>query len=359
MAKMAGSTTKTLALVLNLFTAVHMAQTATLQQINATLTNNPTNVGFYLYVPDALAARPPILVNPHWCHGDAPSAFAASTFAPALAEEYGYIVIYPDSPNTVDKCWDVSSPQTLGHEGGGDSTGIVSMVAWTLAQYPQADRERVFVTGVSSGAMMTNVLVGAYPDVFAGGSAFAGVAAGCFGYGTAGLNETAVVDYWNEDCADGLVRYTPAEWTALVHGAYPAYPADGWRPKMQVFHGTEDEVLNYTNLGEEIKQWTGVFGLLPGEEAYNLLAVPAPTSVQLDTPLTNWTKTTYGKEEGEEQEGGGGGGDAWFEAYSAWNVTHNIPVLPDVVVDFFDLACVSTLNSTGTCFHWGQGGPLS
>lgn len=135
------------------------AQAASLQQLNVTLADNPTNVGFYIYVPDDLPVNPPILVNPHWCHGDAPSAYADSTFA-NLSSEYGFIIIYPDSPNLVDKCWDVSSPQTLTHDGGGDSTGIVSMVKWTLENY-DADPKRVFVTGVSSGAMMTNVLVGA------------------------------------------------------------------------------------------------------------------------------------------------------------------------------------------------------
>lgn len=138
---------------------VSSGQAASLQQLNVTLANNPTNVGFYIYVPDNLPADPPILVNPHWCHGDAPSAYADSTFA-NLSSEHGFIVIYPDSPNLVDKCWDVSSPETLTHDGGGDSTGIVSMVHWTLEKF-KADPKRVFVTGVSSGAMMTNVLVGA------------------------------------------------------------------------------------------------------------------------------------------------------------------------------------------------------
>lgn len=137
---------------------VTAVQAAALQRVNVTLTKNPTSVGFYIYVPDELPPSPAILVNPHWCHGDAPSAYAGSTFA-EKADEHGFIVIYPDSPNLVDKCWDVSSPQTLLHDGGGDSTAIVSMVQWTLDNF-QADARRVFVTGVSSGAMMTNVLLG-------------------------------------------------------------------------------------------------------------------------------------------------------------------------------------------------------
>ena len=135
---------------------------------------NPTNVTFYLYVPSKLQAKPPILVNPHWCHGDASDCFKGTQLA-TLADTYGYLMIFPDSPNTADKCWDVSSNATLTHNGGGDSLGIVSMVKYTLAKY-NADPTRVFSMGTSSGAMMTNVLLGSYPDIFAAGSAWAGVA---------------------------------------------------------------------------------------------------------------------------------------------------------------------------------------
>ncbi|ROV88300.1 hypothetical protein VMCG_10487 [Cytospora schulzeri] len=297
---------------------------ASLQQLNVSLANNPSDVGFYIYVPDTLASNPPILVNPHWCHGDAPSAYADSTFA-NLSSQYGFIVIYPDSPNQADKCWDVSSPETLTHNGGGDSLGIISMVKWTLAMY-NGDPRRVFATGVSSGAMMTNVLLGTYPDVFAGGSAFAGVALGCFGEDVP-ANASDVVDYWNDGCATGKIHHTPQEWAEIVRRAYPGY-GDRWRPKMQVFHGTVDAVLNYTNLREEIKEWTGVFKLSQ-----------TPTITIANTPVANWTKYVYGHAD-------------WFEAYSAWNVTHDISVQVDEVVDWFDLKCRGI-----DCFRWGQGGP--
>ncbi|KAH8903556.1 hypothetical protein BR93DRAFT_870005, partial [Coniochaeta sp. PMI_546] len=293
---------------------------ASLQQITANFGDNPTKVGFYIYVPDKLAANPPILVDPHWCHGSAQAAYTGSQFA-TLASKYGFIVIYPNSPNTADMCWDVSSAQTLTHNGGGDSLGIVNMVRWTIKQY-KADASRVFVTGVSSGAMMTNVLIGSYPDVFAAGSAFAGVPFGCFAKPG---NNTGAYDYWNGDCAAGKVTHTQAEWASIVRAAYPGYT--GWRPKMQVFHGTADETLNYVNFGEEVKEWTGVLGLSA-----------TPTSTTANTPLTGWTKTVYGN-------------NGWFEAYSAAGVSHNIPVQEANVVAFFQLNC------TADCFSWGQGGP--
>ncbi|KAI1754071.1 Alpha/Beta hydrolase protein [Xylaria castorea] len=291
------------------------ATAAALTKVTENFGANPRNVGFYIYVPDKLAANPPVLVNPHWCHGDAQACYAGSQYA-TMASKYGFIVIYPDSPNTADKCWDVSSNATLTHDAGGDSLGIVSMVRWTLNKY-KGDPKRVFVTGVSSGAMMTSTLIGAYPDVFAAGSAFAGVPFGCFagnGYGV-----------WSDACATGKITHTPAEWAALVKAAYPGY--SGWRPKMQIFHGTVDETLNYNNFGEEVKEWNAVLGYSQ-----------TPTISTANTPVSNWTKYTYGHND-------------WFEAYSAGGVSHNIQNQEAVVMSWFDLACIS-----GSCFSWGTGG---
>ncbi|KAM7199119.1 Alpha/Beta hydrolase fold [Rhypophila sp. PSN 637] len=314
---MAPSLRKVIATAAALFS---LSQAASLEQITQDFGPNPTNVSFYIYVPDQLAPKPAVLVNPHWCHGTAAAAFGSSY--PALARKHGFIVIYPESPHKADQCWDVSSAETLTHNGGGDSLGIVSMVKWTLAKY-NADPSRVFVTGVSSGAMMTNVLIGSYPDVFAAGSAWAGVPFGCY---AAPGNNAGVYGYWNDQCATGKVKRASEEWKAIVEAAYPGYK--GWRPKFQTFHGTKDEVLDYVNFGEQIKEWTAVLGLSE-----------TPTATTENTPLSGWTKTTYGP-------------NGWFEAYSVAGVTHDIRVQADTVVKFFQLDC------TSECFSWGQGSPV-
>ncbi|KZL79975.1 feruloyl esterase b [Colletotrichum incanum] len=296
-----------------------LASAASLQQITD-FGPNPTNVSFYLYVPDSLIPNAPLLVFPHWCHGTAQDAFNWKPWRP-LADELGFVTIYPSTPWTADYCWDVSSPQTLSHEGGGDSLGIVSMVRWTLENY-DVDPDRVFVTGVSSGAMMTNVLVGAYPDVFAAGSAFAGVPFGCYA-----ADGFAV---WSDDCANGRITHTGEEWAAIVEAAYPGYA--GPRPKLQVLHGDVDNVLNVTNFYEEIKMWTTVLGL-----------GSTPTEVVENNPVEGWTKSIYGKK-------------GLFEAFLAHGIDHNIPDQPDEVVRFFDLDCVGescfsrkSLPVPGTC----------
>jgi acetylxylan esterase len=296
-----------------------MTSAASLQKIPTNFGANPTNVGFYIYVPDTLPSKPAVLVNPHWCHGTAEAAFRGSQYA-TLASKHGFIVIYPNSPNTADQCWDVSSKETLTHDGGGDSLGIVSMVKWTLAKY-NGDASRVFVTGVSSGAMMTQVLLGSYPDLFAAGSAFSGVPFGCFAP-TNGKN-SGVYGYWNDDCAKGRIKRSAEEWAGIVKAAYPGY--SGWRPKVQLFHGTKDEVLDFVNHEEAVKEWAAVLGV--GQ---------TPVTTTANTPVAGWTKHTYGP-------------SGWLEAFTAAGVPHDIRVQENTVLEFFKL------NYTTGYFAWGQG----
>ncbi|KAF2816625.1 uncharacterized protein BDZ99DRAFT_140399 [Mytilinidion resinicola] len=125
-----------------------LVSAASLQQITKFATN-PTNVGFYIYVPDKLASKPPILLVPHACHGKAQDACTGTKYA-TPANTYGNIVIYPDSPSTSDKCWDVSSTQSLTRNGSDNAHGIVSMIQWTLSNYA-GDASRVFVTAAYPG----------------------------------------------------------------------------------------------------------------------------------------------------------------------------------------------------------------
>ncbi|WP_433287863.1 extracellular catalytic domain type 1 short-chain-length polyhydroxyalkanoate depolymerase [Micromonospora sp. CA-244673] len=262
---------------------------------------NPSNLRMYLYVPDTVAARPGLLVVNHYCTGTGPAMYSGTQFA-ALADRYGYLVVYP-SVTRSSQCFDVSSPQALRRDGGSDPVGIKSMVDHVRQRYP-VDPNHIFATGVSSGAMMTNVLLGLYPDVFSAGAAFAGVPFGCFA--------TTNGSEWNSECANGQVVKTPQQWGDLVRNAYPGY--SGRRPRMQLWHGTNDETLRYPNFTEEIKQWTDVNGL-------------GQTPAYTDSPQAGYTRTRYG----------GTGGTATVEAISMQGVSHNLPVDAAQAVRFFGL----------------------
>jgi acetylxylan esterase len=264
---------------------------------------NPTNLAMHLYVPDRVPARPAVLVAVHYCTGSGPAFHSGTEFA-SLADRYGFIVIYPSATRS-GNCFDVSSPGALRHDGNSDPVGIVSMVNHVL-QRNNADPARVFVTGASSGAMMTNVLLGDYPDVFKAGAAFMGVPFGCFA--------TTDGSSWNSACAQGQLTKTPAAWGDLVRGAYPGYT--GPRPRMQLWHGTTDDTLRYPNFGEEIKQWTNVHGV-------------SQTPVLSDTPRANWNHTRYGN----------AGPQPPVEAYSIAGVGHSLPQggMAAEVIRFFGL----------------------
>lgn len=270
---------------------------------------NPSQLQMYVYRPDNAPARPAVVVAVHYCSGSGPAFFSGSGLAP-LADQYGFIVIFPSSTNA-DKCFDVSSPAALSRGGGSDPVGIMSMVTYAQQNYG-ADPNRVYAMGVSSGAMMTNVLLGDYPDVFKAGAAFAGVPFGCF----ASANSR-----WNSDCANGLIIKTAAQWGDIARGAYPGY--SGPRPRMQLWHGTADEILKYPNFGEEIKQWTNVLGV-------------SQTPTSTDTPAAGQTRTQYANSAGVVQ----------VEAYSLAGVSHNLPVNTAAAIHFFGLDGATTPPTT-------------
>ncbi|MEU8257178.1 PHB depolymerase family esterase [Micromonospora inaquosa] len=299
--------TRTLGVVMAAVTLAAAALTFATPASAATLTQvtnfgtNPTNLQMHLYVPDRVATRPAILLAMHYCTGTGP-AFHSGTQYASLADRYGFIVIYPSATRS-SKCWDVYSPQALRRGGGSDPVGLMSMVDYVRQRYA-ADPARIFATGTSSGAMMTNVMLGVYPDVFAAGASFAGVPFACFA--TGGTSE------WNSQCANGQLIRTAQQWGDLVREAYPGYT--GQRPRMQIWHGTNDETLRYPNFGEQVKQWTNVHRL-------------SQTATYTDSPQSGYTRTRYGSS----------GTMAPVEAISMQGVTHNLPVDAAQVIRFFGL----------------------
>jgi acetylxylan esterase len=233
--------------------------------------NNPSGLNMYIYVPDNVAARPALLVAIHYCTGTASALFSGyfHDYVTA-ADQNGYIIVFPEATRS-GQCFDVYSPQALTRGGGSDPVGIISMVNYAKSHF-NVDPNRVYVSGVSSGAMMTNVMAAEYPDVFKAGAAFMGVPATCFATGSS-------TNTWNSQCANGQISKTAQQWGDAARGMDPGY--SGPYPRMQLWHGTADGTLNFNNFGEEIKQWTNLNGV-------------SQTPVMTDSPSSGWTRTRYG-----------------------------------------------------------------
>ncbi|KAK0667317.1 Alpha/Beta hydrolase protein [Cercophora samala] len=249
---------------------VGLSNAASLTQVS-NFGSNPSGARFYIYVPDRLASNPAIITAVHYCSGTANAFYTGSPYA-RLADTHGFIVIYPESPNS-GGCWDVSSNAAYTRNSGANSHAIVNMVNWTIERY-SADRNRVFLAGLSSGAMMTNVLAATYPDVFKAASAYAGVPAGCFYTGT--------VAGWNNTCANGQSITTQEHWAQTARNMYPGYT--GARPKMMIYHGSADDIIYPRNFNETMKQWAGVLGYTYG----------SPRQTIANSPSAPYTKYVYG-----------------------------------------------------------------
>jgi acetylxylan esterase len=302
-----------LMIILILLASTGPATAAALKQIT-NFGNNPSNLEMHLYVPDIVKSKAPVLLAIHYCTGSGPTFFQNTGYK-TLADKYGFIVIYPTATRS-SKCFDVYSPAALKRDGGSDPVSMRSMIGYVQKNY-DVDSKRIFATGTSSGAMATNVMLALYPDVFAAGAAFAGVPYGCFA--------TTNGSEWNSECSGGRVIKSAQQWGDLVRNAYPGYA--GQRPRMQVWHGTNDTTLSYTNFGEEIKQWTNVNGL-------------SQTAAYTDSPMAGATRTRYGNT----------GKTAPVEAISFQGVGHNLPIEEEEAIRFFNLdgSSGSGSNSTNT-----------
>jgi acetylxylan esterase len=264
--------------------------------------NNPTGLTMAISLPARLAAKPAVIVALHGCGGSGSQYYSSANYD-SYAARSGFITIYPSSSRDFN-CWDVATTASLTHGGGGDSNGLVNMVNYVIATYG-ADPTKVYATGTSSGCMMTNVLLAAYPDVFAAGSCYSGVAANCLA-GSPGSSPISA----DPRCANGEIIKTGAQWAELVRAMYPGY--SGAYPRMQTFHGTADTLVRYPNLGEQLKEWSTLLGVQFSQNVTN-------------SPQSGYTKMVYG--DGTKLVG-----------YSAAGVGHTVPVNRDLDIAWFGLA---------------------
>lgn len=299
------------------------------------VTPNPTGIKMYYYVPAVTAGTSyplPIVVGLHGCQGNQTQVMG---FLKSAADTYKFMLAIPFA-NRVDQstpagattptgCWDVGSEDALENDSS-DPAGIAALVNYVGTTLrcdgnPCGDLTKVFATGQSSGAMMTNVLLGLYPDLFKAGASYMGVPFGCWASGVAAAHPAPGTETtlgaaagWSGACANGTVLHTPAEWAALL----PAY--DGIWPRMQIIHGAQDTLINYVNFAEQIDQWTAIHGLTTTPDATDHPVAPAGRV---------WTRTRYG----------GTGPQATVEAISISGMGHSAPVaeVAPEIIRFFGL----------------------
>ncbi len=276
----------------------------------------PDYVNMHIYVPDQLAPNPPIVVAPHHCQGTASSTYTEMASLRTIADSNGFIMIYPEA--TGQNCWDAGSERSMSNGGGGDTGAIVQMVNYALSEY-DGDAGRVYVVGGSSGGIMTEALLGVYPDVFMAGISLMGVPCGCWAEGYNDITGNGSSAQWAGACAGGNISKTGQEWGDLARSFYPGY--SGHRPRLQRWHGADDTVIHFNNFAESIKQWTNLLELSE-----------SPTGA--DTPSNGVTHQYWENDCGY----------VVFESFEMAGVAHNVPFDGAAVAAFFGLDVVGGLD---------------
>jgi poly(hydroxyalkanoate) depolymerase family esterase len=138
-------------------------------------------------------------------------------------------------------------PSSDDRRGGGEAESIMEMIRYMRATHPISGG-RIYITGVSAGGAMAADLLADYPDVFVGGAVDSGPPAQCATTVAAALG-----------CALGTVRNSPAQWGALARAADPGYT--GPYPKVAIWQGTADPVVNVANAADGMEQWTNLWGI--------------------------------------------------------------------------------------------------
>jgi poly(hydroxyalkanoate) depolymerase family esterase len=287
----------------------HSASLQKVSQSEWGVSGLPSYVNMYVYVPDKLAAKPPIVVAPHHCQGTGPGTYSEMSSLVSIANNNGFVMLFPEA--TGENCWDAGSARALKHDGGGDTQAIVQMVRYALSKY-DGNASRVYSVGGSSGGIMTEALLGVYPDVFMAGVSLMGVPCGCWAQGYGDVTGTGNTAQWSGACAGGNVTKTGQQWGDLVRSYFPGYT--GHRPRLQHWHGTADTTLNYKNLAEDVKEWT------------NLLALnESPTGT--DTPKSGTTHQFWKNSCGYTV----------YETFSLAGVGHSVPFDGNAVAAYFGL----------------------
>jgi poly(hydroxyalkanoate) depolymerase family esterase len=131
---------------------------------------------YRLVVPTEPQDRPPLMVMLHGGTQDA-ETFAAATGMDDLAEQEGFVVVYPEQSRSANAMgyWNWFEPA---HQGRHGEAALIAAVISEVSAAHGVDRGRVFVAGFSAGAAMAAVLGAAYPDLVAGVGIHSGLPAG-------------------------------------------------------------------------------------------------------------------------------------------------------------------------------------
>jgi poly(hydroxyalkanoate) depolymerase family esterase len=193
----------------------------------------------------------PVIVMLHGCR-QSPADFARGTGMNALADRYGFLVVYPEQSrrHNLRRCWNWFQPANQLRDAGEPAVlaGITREVLESNLPV-RPDPDRVYVAGLSAGGAMAATLAVTYPDLYAAAAVHSGVSYGAARSASAGLKAM------REGAAD------PEQEAVVAHAAM------GPRARvvpLLVVHGEEDRTVTPDNADHLVRQWLVLVRLASG-----------------------------------------------------------------------------------------------
>lgn len=209
----------------------------------------------YLHTPPNVdRSKPaPMVVVLHGCLQCATKVQKQSGWS-KLADENGFYVLYPQERriNNPERCFSWYKRKHT-NKGRGENASIKQMVDHMKETY-NIDSSRVFITGLSAGAAMSVIMMADYPETFNAGAIFAG---GAYKAGNGVVTAAMAFVGWRVKSAE--------KWGNIVRKQNPDYK--GEYPRMIIYQGNSDWIVNKRNGVEIMKQWTNLhhIGTTPTE----------------------------------------------------------------------------------------------
>ncbi len=213
---------------------------------------------YFVYAPASyqVSIAVPLIVLLHGCTQTALD-LATGTQMNALADEYNFIVAYPQQQRAYNRflCWNWFTLENQSRTGKEPAiiANIIQAIAQNTSQWT-IDPRRIYVAGISAGAAMSVILGATYPDIFAAIGVHSGF------------------EYQAATSQNKVLRVSRRGGPDPVLQGQAAYAAMGRFVRVIptiVFHGTGDLIINPINGDQVVQQWMET-DLLASNEKYKV-----------------------------------------------------------------------------------------